>query len=289
MSAVEPLADKTTLAEFLETDTLLHIYEIGDLDPFFWPHTRWFGQRDASSRVAAIALIYSGMEPPTLLAFERRNIAAAETLVAGLSPHLPSRFYAHLSPNLTGRVGEHWRRASHGRFLKMALTDRTLLEAAPIAGQRIGPENLAEVVAFYSHSYPGNWFDPRMLETGATSVSGATASSCAPRGSTCTRRTTAWPPSATSRPIPRCVVRVWRNGPRRSSAARCSPPSTPSDSTSRPTIPRPSPVIASSVSRWRRSMRRRCLTRNVASPLCSQTWGGPTAREPCSPKIWPTG
>lgn len=166
MSGVEPLADKAQLAEFLATDTLLHIYELGDLDPFFWPHTRWFGQRDASSRVAAIALIYSGMEPPTLLAFERRNIAAGETLVAGLSPHLPSRFYAHLSPNLTGRVGEHWRRASHDRFLKMALTDRTLLEAVPIAGQRIGPENLAEVVAFYSHSYPGNWFDPRMLETG---------------------------------------------------------------------------------------------------------------------------
>ena len=148
------------------TDTALHLYEIGDLDPFFWPHTRWFGQRRARSRVAAIALLYSGMEPPTLSAFERRNTGVAETLVAGLSPHLPPCFCAHLSPNLTGCVGERWRCVSSERSLKMVLTDRALLETVPTAGRTLGPEHLAEVVAFYSHSYPGNWFDPRMLETG---------------------------------------------------------------------------------------------------------------------------
>ena len=166
MSIVERLADKAELADLLTTDTALHIYEIGDLDPFFWPHTRWFGLRDARGRVGAIALLYSGMDLPTVLVFERRNMDVAEALVTGLSPHLPPRFTAHLSPNLTRCVEKRWRCVSNARFLRMVLTDRALLETTPTAGHPLGPEHLAEVVAFYAHSYPGNWFDPRMLETG---------------------------------------------------------------------------------------------------------------------------
>ncbi len=166
MSTVERLADKAELAELLATDTALHLYEIGDLDPFFWPHTRWFGQRDARGRVGTIALLYSGMDPPTLLALERRNLGVAESLVAGLSPHLPPRFWAHLSPTLTGQVAARWRCVSTERCLKMVLTDRALLETTPTVGHPLGPEHLAEVVAFYADSYPGNWFDPRMLATG---------------------------------------------------------------------------------------------------------------------------
>ena len=166
MSTVERLVDKAELAELLAKDTALHLYEIGDLDPFFWPHTRWFGQRDKTGRVGAVALLYSGMDPPTLLAFERRNIGVAQTLVTGLSPYLPPSFYAHLSSTLTRCVATRWRRVSNDRFLKMVLADRELLDISPTAGQPLGPEHLPEVVAFYADSYPGNWFDPRMLQTG---------------------------------------------------------------------------------------------------------------------------
>ena len=68
---MESLDDKAELAEWLTADPALHLYEIGDLDPFFWSHTRWFGQRNVSGRVAAVALIYTGLDPPTVLAFER--------------------------------------------------------------------------------------------------------------------------------------------------------------------------------------------------------------------------
>jgi predicted GNAT family acetyltransferase len=30
----------------------------------------------------------------------------------------------------------------------------------------LDPGDRHELVAFYAHAYPGNWFDPRMLETG---------------------------------------------------------------------------------------------------------------------------
>jgi predicted GNAT family acetyltransferase len=49
----------------------------------------------------------------------------------------------------------------------MALRDRSRLDsidASEVAQLRT--EHLAEVEAFYRASYPGNWFDPRMLETG---------------------------------------------------------------------------------------------------------------------------
>ena len=48
----------------------------------------------------------------------------------------------------------------------MVLTDRTRLDAIPALGGPLGPEQLGELTTFYARSYPGNWFDPRMLETG---------------------------------------------------------------------------------------------------------------------------
>ena len=48
---------------------------------FFWPHTRWWGQRVGRSRVAAIALIYNGMDP-TISSVMAKN----STLRAGQRP-----------------------------------------------------------------------------------------------------------------------------------------------------------------------------------------------------------
>jgi hypothetical protein len=39
------LHDKGEIEAFLRRDVSLHIYEIGDLDDVFWPHTTWYALR----------------------------------------------------------------------------------------------------------------------------------------------------------------------------------------------------------------------------------------------------
>ncbi|MEZ4655288.1 MAG: N-acetyltransferase [Candidatus Eisenbacteria bacterium] len=61
--------------------------------------------------------------------------------------------------------------------IKMALVDARAIETAPIAARepatarqprvdRLAPSDRAAVESFYAAAYPGNWFDPSMLETG---------------------------------------------------------------------------------------------------------------------------
>lgn len=45
MRAIE-LADRTRLRAYFGRAPALHLYELGDLDDFFWPHTRWYALED---------------------------------------------------------------------------------------------------------------------------------------------------------------------------------------------------------------------------------------------------
>jgi len=59
------LRDRGEIERLLRLDPRLHIYELGDLDEFFWPFTAWYILPD---RRPEIALLYSGASLPVLLA-----------------------------------------------------------------------------------------------------------------------------------------------------------------------------------------------------------------------------
>jgi ribosomal protein S18 acetylase RimI-like enzyme len=150
------LADDREILGYLRGDTFLHIYSIGDLDPFYRPRTRYFGF-PAAGALESVFLLYSpGGGHHVLLAHGGR----VEHLGA-LRPYLPPSFYAHASlPLLPALRGQ-----SHGRFLKMALRSRP---TAPTGRDIRRLSNVDDALAreFYSAHYPRNWFDPRMLATG---------------------------------------------------------------------------------------------------------------------------
>ncbi len=158
------LNDKHAIEQFLRQDIYLHIYSLGDLDDFFWPHTTFYGLR-TSSNLDGVALLYHGPGVPTLLALSSNCDGMAE-LLRLLTPELPSQFYAHLSPGLELVLGETHKLAPHGLHFKMALCDRAkTAEYDCPQVVRLNTAELEEIQAFYRASYPGNWFDPRMLET----------------------------------------------------------------------------------------------------------------------------
>lgn len=136
----------------------LHLYELGDLDDFFWPHTTWYALGDA------IALLYAATELPVLIAL---GDGAQVELLAALRDELPPRIYAHLSPGLIDGLLARYEDEPRGEYLKLSLADPRAIVAVDGAGlDRLGPEHRAELLAFYARAYPGNWFDPRMLTVG---------------------------------------------------------------------------------------------------------------------------
>ncbi len=151
--------DRAWLRAYFQREPALHLYELGDLDEFFWPHTRWYALGDA------VALVYTASELPVVLALG--EVAPLHALLADLRDELPPRLYAHLSPGLVGALAPRYSSEPHGTLIKMALAGRTRVDAVDTAHVvPLAPSDRDELLAFYARAYPGNWFDPRMLETG---------------------------------------------------------------------------------------------------------------------------
>ena len=80
---------------------------------------------------------------------------------------LPKRFYAHLSGDIATVFANDYQIKSHGLHYKMALTNSALLDSVDTSN--VKPLTVYDIIALeelYRVAYQGNWFEPRMLETG---------------------------------------------------------------------------------------------------------------------------
>ncbi len=153
--------DKSEIASLLTRDIPLHIYELGDLDDFFWPRTLWLASAPGAAG-QAVALLYVGMELPTLLALDRAPDRMAP-LLRELRPLLPARFYAHLSPGFADVLGSGYRMDPGGRHHKMVLDAAHPPAGVPSAAVdddpqgvtvvSLGPDDRQELEAFYARAY----------------------------------------------------------------------------------------------------------------------------------------
>lgn len=167
MLEVVEVQDRESIEAFARLDLPLHIYEVGDLDPFFWPYTQWYGLRGEDGGLRALTLLYTAPSTTVLLAFGRDDDGAIEELIERLRSRLPASFYAHVSPGVADKLRPTWKLDHHGTFLKMVLADRGKL--APIIADdvmRLTDADHDALSALYERAYPDNWFDARMLKTG---------------------------------------------------------------------------------------------------------------------------
>lgn len=159
------LHDTGEIERYLRQQTLIHLYELGDLDDFFWQYTTWYALKE-TEQVQSLLLLYSAIDPPVLLAISE-NLLALRNLLQSSIHLLPPRFYAHLSGDLSTFLATHYRVDSHGLHYKMALIDTPRLETVSTPEViTLTTTDLDELQTLYRVSYPGNSFDPRMLETG---------------------------------------------------------------------------------------------------------------------------
>jgi RimJ/RimL family protein N-acetyltransferase len=168
LAEVVCLHAKQEVEEFSRRNPFLHLYAIGDLDDFFWPRTTWFALRDRGE-VRQLALLYSDltMRMPTILAYAEQPESLMRDLLRALLPVLPRRFHAHLTQNLADVFTDDYHIQPHGAYHKMGLTARSRLAGFDASeAVDLSAADTKDLLALYAASYPGNWFTPRMLETG---------------------------------------------------------------------------------------------------------------------------
>ena len=160
------LHDRGEIETFLRRNVFLHLYGIGDLDDYFWPHTTWYALVDGRD-IKAIALMYTGVPEPTLLALgEENEIPSLRDLLSSIVGLLPRHFYGHLSAPLRSILEEHYRAISYGEHHKMALVDADALTDVESPGVvRLSTADADALLSFYAESYPEHSFEPCMLDT----------------------------------------------------------------------------------------------------------------------------
>lgn len=144
----------------------MRLYELGDLDDFFWPYTTWYALAE-HDQIRQLVVLYTGSSFPTLLGLSAEPLEPMRQLLGELLPILPRRFHAHLSGDLVEVLAGDYRIHAHGPLLRMSFADPSQLKAVDTSvAERLTPADTAELRELYRVSYPDNWFDPRMLETG---------------------------------------------------------------------------------------------------------------------------
>jgi ribosomal protein S18 acetylase RimI-like enzyme len=162
---VVELRDRETIAAFCRRRPAVHAYALGDLDDFFWPHTRWLAWEGAGG-IEQLALLYDEPDPPVLLALAEPPVTSMGPLLAGIEDVLPTSVYAHLTPGLVDALTPGLVPSTPPvEHRKLGLVDPSKVAGRNDHVLPLGPEDVDEVVAFYSEAYPGTWFEPRMLET----------------------------------------------------------------------------------------------------------------------------
>lgn len=160
------LHQREAIEAVLRRDVPLHLYELGDLDDFFWPYTTWYGWRGERG-VEQLALLYSGGRQATLIALCREDDATLRALLRATARLLPSQLYAHLAPGLADELAQAYRVGPRGQHRKMSLVDPSRLGSVDVGEvEALAPRHGDEIQQLLASAYPHHWFEPRMLETG---------------------------------------------------------------------------------------------------------------------------
>ncbi len=160
------IVDKISLYDHFMKDPVLFGYHLGDLDDFYFSHCRWAAAINGGGGIEEIVLIYNGVSVPTVLALGQSEHISA--LLAELIPELPPRFYCHYQKQLRPIFRDNFNEEYLGNHLKMKQEiPRALSPDLPEREVvRLKRGHILDLQLLYDKSYPGNYFDRRMLETG---------------------------------------------------------------------------------------------------------------------------
>jgi ribosomal protein S18 acetylase RimI-like enzyme len=155
--------DTDLLAGFFCTDPGLYSYQLGDLDPFFFPATRWWITRP--DEVTSALLLYSAFETPVIQAITDNDDQGH--LWQALLPVLPDRAHVHYLQRHESILQERYRLYPLGPHQKMqwnrAAAASRGRHAADIPVRVLTDDDRHQIQELYRAASPGAYFDERTL------------------------------------------------------------------------------------------------------------------------------
>lgn len=153
------------IRDFLNQDRSLTAYALGDLDEAFWPDSLFYGAW-SGGRLAAVVLLYSGLEPPVLTAFGHPD--GVEAVFA--QQMLPGEIYYLFLPEMETILRARYDLPNCKREWRMVL-DRMAFASSPSDFvTRLGPQDAGALKDLYRHAAePGEEvvaFSPWQIEHG---------------------------------------------------------------------------------------------------------------------------
>lgn len=163
---MQKIHDKQRLFNFLQQHPFLYLYHIGDLDELFWEKTEWLAQLDNQGQIQALLLIYQDYQLPIVLMLcPELETALIKKLISKSLAYLPSKFYAHFTPNLYTFLEQHYTIQNHTAHQKMGIT-ASLLSPQTAANPNIRKLQASDLNAtkkLLDIAYPDNWFNPKLF------------------------------------------------------------------------------------------------------------------------------
>ena len=157
-------SDKQRLLTHFQKDPILFAYHIGDLDDFFFPDCQWAVAYNETARIEDAVLVYFGGTVPAMVAFGLTT--KLPELLREVLEISPRRFNCHFQKQHAGCF-EAFNATSFGTHCKMHLRESDLPPAeSDNSILRLDQSHEPALADLYQRSYPGNYFVPRMLETG---------------------------------------------------------------------------------------------------------------------------
>jgi len=159
--------NKEEIEAFLRINVPLHIFELGDLDDFYWPHTTWYAMRE-EGEVKTLIMVYTAERLPVVLSLcEGEEVSLQGELMCAILHLLPTHFYGHLTRGIEKALSHSYVLTPMGAHHRMSLKDESQLvrvNTSSVSPISIG--DLGNLMAFYELSYPGHNVSPGMLKPG---------------------------------------------------------------------------------------------------------------------------
>lgn len=161
------IKDKKILEDFLRKNAPLNIYQLGDLDDFYWERTDFYGYYE-NDELKSVVMIFKEVNPNVVIALcDKEDLNYLNKALVLLQNIFPERIYLHITPGAEKTLEEKYILHNEGLYMKMYLRDKEKINSIDTKGvEQLTIKNKYELSDFYEEVYPENSFIERMLETG---------------------------------------------------------------------------------------------------------------------------
>jgi len=144
----------------------LNAYPLGDLDDPYWKDANFLALEE-NGEISEIALLYSGIKIPILIAIENNSAKKLSYLLQEIKANFPNRLYAHLSQRQRETMLKYYSASSHGLHQIMELKNSGFLNQIETDNvERVNHEEIEKILALFNLAYPDHCFERKMLDYG---------------------------------------------------------------------------------------------------------------------------